>query len=237
MKDKIIQLRKNGLTINQIIKELGCAKSTVSYHINNIGLGGKRHNFLKNISNDTIEKIKILRLESKSYNEILSLTGISEDKIKKICRLFDINISTGRFKAKEINKDDIKNYYIRVKSLRKTADYFSISRDTARKYIPDDLITSSDKISKSQSVINWRKRTKIKLVEYKGGCCEKCGYDKSISALQFHHLDPKEKDFQIGGKSYSFENLKKEVDKCMLVCANCHIEIHEQIRIVNSEAE
>jgi hypothetical protein len=59
--------------------------------------------------------------------------------------------------------------------------------------------------------------------------CERCGYDKCIIALEFHNTDPKEKDFQISGKSLSFENLKNEVDKCMLVCSNCHSEIHDNL--------
>ena len=230
MKEKILELRKNGLSINEIIKELKCAKSTVSYHINKNGLGGVRHKFLSGISDEIINLIKNFRLESKSYDEIVTLIDISEDKLKKICRLFEINVSTGTFKGKLVDKDEVVKYYLTVKSLRKTADFFNISRDTVRKYIPNELIPIKDKISKSQSVINWRKRTKIKLIEYKGGSCEKCNYNKSVSALQFHHLDPKEKDFQIGGSSYSFENLKKEVDKCILVCANCHIEIHEELR-------
>ena len=79
-------------------------------------------------------------------------------------------------------------------------------------------------------MIQWRKRKKIELVKYKGGKCERCGYDKTYEALQFHHINPSEKDFTISGKSYSLERLKKEVDKCIMVCANCHIEIHEELR-------
>ena len=82
--------------------------------------------------------------------------------------------------------------------------------------------------TQSDYVVDWRKRTKVKLVEYKGGCCCRCGYNKSMNVLQFHHLDPAKKDFTIGGKSWSYERLKEEVDKCILVCANCHIEIHEE---------
>lgn len=72
------------------------------------------------------------------------------------------------------------------------------------------------------------RRFKIKCVEYKGGSCEKCGYDKYIGALQFHHLDPNKKDFGLANvKSHKFdEKIKKELDKCILVCANCHFEIH-----------
>lgn len=65
------------------------------------------------------------------------------------------------------------------------------------------------------------------LVEYKGGSCSICGYDKCLSALDFHHLDPSKKDFHISSKkAYSLKKLKPELDKCILVCANCHREIH-----------
>lgn len=73
---------------------------------------------------------------------------------------------------------------------------------------------------------SYYKRTKEKLIEYKGGKCQVCGYNKCASALEFHHLDPSQKDFTISGGTKSFENLKPEVDKCILVCANCHREIH-----------
>jgi hypothetical protein len=75
--------------------------------------------------------------------------------------------------------------------------------------------------------MNWRNRVKIRLIEYKGGKCSVCGYDKPIpSAYDFHHLDPIEKDFNISAKSLSFDRLKEEVDKCVLLCKNCHAEIH-----------
>lgn len=74
---------------------------------------------------------------------------------------------------------------------------------------------------------NSRIKLKEKLVEYKGGKCEICGYDKCITALEFHHLNPEEKEFGIGNNDIlSFEKNKKEVDKCILVCSNCHREIH-----------
>lgn len=78
-----------------------------------------------------------------------------------------------------------------------------------------------------------RRRRKVKkiLVEYKGGCCSRCGYNKCLGALHFHHIDAKEKDFGVGykGNTFALERLKKEVDKCDLVCSNCHAEIHEMI--------
>lgn len=234
MKNEIIELRKKGLTINEIVDKLGCAKSTVSYHINNVGLGGVRDEFLNGITDEIIEKIKAYRLDLKSYNEIKDLINISEDRLIKICRKLKLNAPRNIFKKKELNGEEIIKYYLTVNSLRKTGKYFNLARNTLRQYIPDDIIEINKKTkvvkSKSQCVVDWRKRKKIELVEYKGGCCERCGYNKSIEALQFHHLDPNEKDFAISAKSYSFERLKKEVDKCIMVCANCHIEIHEELR-------
>ena len=60
-------------------------------------------------------------------------------------------------------------------------------------------------------------KRKIKAVEYKGGKCELCKYDKNISALEFHHLNPDEKDFTISGFKCGWEDLKKELDKCIII--------------------
>lgn len=67
-------------------------------------------------------------------------------------------------------------------------------------------------------------------IEYKGGKCEHCGYDKYRGALEFHHKDPSQKDPK-GLKAYKLSRLFAEVDKCVLLCANCHREEHARLRI------
>jgi len=76
-----------------------------------------------------------------------------------------------------------------------------------------------------------RKKVREMAVEYKGSKCEKCRYDRCIDALEFHHIDPNQKDFTISSKGYtrSWERVKTELDKCMILCANCHREVHEKI--------
>lgn len=72
-------------------------------------------------------------------------------------------------------------------------------------------------------------RRKIKLVDLKGGKCEICGYNKNVAALEFHHLDSSLKEFQLDARKLSntnWETILKEADKCILICANCHREIH-----------
>ena len=77
-----------------------------------------------------------------------------------------------------------------------------------------------------KKVLDRRKRIKEQAVEYKGGSCIICGYNRCISALEFHHLNPIEKDFSISEKyTINWKEIKLELDKCILVCANCHREI------------
>ncbi len=79
-------------------------------------------------------------------------------------------------------------------------------------------------------VARFRANIKAKALEYLGNKCSKCGYEKCKRALQFHHTDPSEKDFGISGsENRSWDKVKAELDKCILVCANCHMEIHEEI--------
>lgn len=75
---------------------------------------------------------------------------------------------------------------------------------------------------------NSREDAKIKYVEYKGGKCEICGYCKCFWALDFHHKDPSKKDFGISKirKADFTAKIKEELDKCILLCSNCHRERH-----------
>lgn len=82
-----------------------------------------------------------------------------------------------------------------------------------------------------------RRKIKLNLIAIKGGKCEKCGYNKSISALDFHHKIRNKKTFQVGDgiqRAFSFEKLAKEIKKCELLCSNCHHEKHDEETFSNS---
>jgi hypothetical protein len=73
--------------------------------------------------------------------------------------------------------------------------------------------------------------------EYMGGRkCSRCGYNKTSRALEFHHVDPKTKKFSIGGNGpitrYKWDTVQEELDKCIVLCRNCHAEIHEEKALV-----
>jgi len=178
MKEEILKLRKEGLTYEEIRKQIGCSKATISYH----------------------------------------------------CRKNDLSNPNGVKIPSEEEKLLMQEYYNECGSCIKTSQKFGWSKSTVLKYVKTEkhekLSDEEFRKMKSANVISWRQRTKLKLIEYKGGKCQKCQYDKCVQALEFHHLNPKEKDFTISGKSWSFEKLKKESDKCVLVCNRCHTEIH-----------
>lgn len=71
-----------------------------------------------------------------------------------------------------------------------------------------------------------KRKFKQECVKYKGGCCQRCGYSKCIWAMEFHHRNPAEKKFKIADSPHHSlsETIKKELDKCDLLCVNCHRE-------------
>lgn len=82
---------------------------------------------------------------------------------------------------------------------------------------------------RNQYVKDRRRMLKLKAVEHLGGSCQICNYNKCIQALEFHHLDPTQKEFGISdGDLRSWERIKLELTKCILLCSNCHREVHVQ---------
>lgn len=70
---------------------------------------------------------------------------------------------------------------------------------------------------------------KLQLVREAGGVCSRCGYEKNLAALTWHHLNPKSKSFELDLRHLSNRSeisIRKELAKCRLLCSNCHAEIH-----------
>lgn len=178
-------------------------------------------------------KTEILKLHNSglTYTQIQKKLNCSRGTISHHLKIFVEE-------KRQIKKENKTNLIDEIKSnLPKTKEEFNelyLERLTAREvqffynsfYSKTKVGSTKDNIPK-EYYRDKRYKIKKELVDYKGGKCELCGYNKSLRALQFHHTNPNEKDFNIGGITTLNEMIMKELDKCILVCANCHSEIHD----------
>ena len=106
------------------------------------------------------------------------------------------------------------------------------TRDLAK---PTVLVNGKIRTKSGQWQIKSRRRKKLRAVNYLGGRCVLCGYDKCLGALEFHHLDGKGEKNVDPTKAihqWSWERVKDEIGKCILVCSNCHREVHYGMHVV-----
>ncbi len=178
-----------------------------------------------------INFLKDLIGKNMSTNEISKLSGKSQTTVAYWIKKH--NLSTNHKSFKQIGKKEYGDSRIcpKCQKSREIGDFYQ------RRGKPN-----SSTYCKECTSIQTTERTrdfKQKCVEYKGGQCVTCGYDKCIGALEFHHLNPNSKDFTIAHlRSYTFnEKVTNELDKCILVCANCHREIHSGLLVVPARIE
>jgi transposase len=91
---------------------------------------------------------------------------------------------------------------------------------------------------RAEAVTRRRRKVKTTLVEEAGGACCICGYNRTMRALHFHHLEPSQKRHEINAKgvAIALEKLRAEAHKCVLLCSNCHAEVEDGITLVPATA-
>jgi predicted transcriptional regulator len=176
------------------------------------------------------DKIIKLRNEGLSYNSICKELNCSKATVSYHCRKHNINdIGLRRLKLTSVEIEKLKDYY-KTHTGTQCMVKFNLSRSTVKRYVDNKHIKLSEEELNDKNykrVKSVRQRNKKRAVEYKGSVCVECGYNKCIWALEFHHIDPDEKDFSFSQySSHSWEKIEKEIDKCLLLCANCHRELH-----------
>ncbi len=243
LESKIVALRLENKSMKSIANELECSISTVAWHAKKHGLDGIAASRRKALSDDefisTIPQLvlnEIHELRQKSTNTLKSIsikTGLSFDKIKRIVRIKGWNRSLAFADRK---REIIDSLTRNNGSYKAVMSELGVSKSVVYKHggKSNRVVQTKDERKKSmiEHVNNCRRKRRLELIEYKGGKCAVCGYNKCVRSLAFHHINPQEKDFTLGGRAYSLEVMKREVDKCVLVCANCHGEIHEQIDMI-----
>lgn len=173
------------------------------------------------------DEIIRLRKQKMSVKSIQKVLGCSRSTVSKWCALVREN--------KDIIDENLYHNTVGTKE--------QLGRLNPRKERELDLIKQSILLQqKIPENPNWnniyknmlRKATKAYLVFLFGGSCQICNYKKCHDALGFHHIDPVTKRFQLGGMclTYNLEKILREAKKCVLLCNNCHTEIHVGIQVI-----
>ena len=156
------------------------------------------------------KELETLVKKGKSTRNISKALGVSQTNVRYWLNKFDLKTSSSFFREK-----------YECLSCGETNEEKMMSKGRGRK---------SKSLCRSCHNTNTIKRgqdNKLKAVEYKGEKCTECGYNKCTAALEFHHLDPTEKDPNFTSmRTWGWERIRAEIDKCELFCSNCHREIH-----------
>jgi len=166
----------------------------------------------------------------------------SYDHISKRIQEYNIDISHFYRGKGLVTKGGLEKLIDDGLTQEQIAKYFSLSETTIRYWLKKYQLYRCNKCGTLDKVLFYKsvhttckkcmrrrkKGYKIEAVEYKGGKCIKCGYNKCLAALDFHHRDPLEKDPDWRNllRKRSLESIKSELDKCDLLCKNCHTELH-----------
>jgi hypothetical protein len=123
-------------------------------------------------------------------------------------------------------------YYLKIKDSPEFREHQKIYQKKYRKTHQQPLkkyVQTHKKQIYERNKISMKKLSrskKVRAVEYLGGKCSICGYNKCMAALDFHHKNGDDKYMSIGKLLIrSWDTIQKELDKCVLLCANCHREI------------
>lgn len=183
-----------------------------------------------------------LRKKGKSYNYIVEKIGCSKATVSYHCKRN--GMAPEKSSSRKVTDEYIKQANIIYKNntlketfkiLKSEFPNIDVTKKTLKIYLKPKLKRSltvkERKKRRIESVKKRRKKLRLMSIDYLGGKCSKCGYNDCIDALETHHVDPNEKDFSLSmrGLTRSWKKIKKELDKCILVCANCHREIHYEL--------
>jgi hypothetical protein len=222
-KESLELLLERGFTIDQIAQRTGKAPSTVSYWI-------EAHR-LQPVHRDTharpleVDRAGLERLVAagRTVAEMAAELGVTTVTVRRRLARFGLQTAATRRillarAALEAGLDSV----VMPCAVHGETDFVREGRGYYR-----------CKRCRMEGVTRHRRKMKSILVADAGGRCCVCGYDRSVAALEFHHLDRDTKRMAIGsGGALSLETLRAEAKKCVLVCSNCHAEIEAGVSTV-----
>ncbi len=159
-----------------------------------------------------------------SSYKIAEITNHGQTTIRYWLKKYNLKTNHKEFTKNPYTTDTQKQCSVCKEVLSKTKEFF---------YVDKEGCSSQCKKCHQKKCKKRLRNYKQECVDYKGGKCIVCNYNRSIDALDFHHLDPSKKEFDISKSSKSFKNLKEELNKCVILCSNCHRELHAGLITLN----
>lgn len=219
-KQSLELLLGQGLSIERIAKRFGKDSSTVSYWMKKHGLVSSHRE--KHAAKGGIEEEWLAGLVEMGMTiaEIAEAVALSKATVRHWLRKYGLRTKNG-----------VGTRRPGVASAAREAGMLSTTMTCPRHGETEFKIEGRGyyrcKQCRAESVVRHRQKLKAILVEEAGGRCVICGYSRHVQALQFHHIDPREKRLQLSGHgvTYSLARLREEARKCVVLCANCHVEV------------
>jgi transposase len=219
-KQSLERLLDRGESIERIAKRFGKDPSTVSYWMKKYGLTSpyaEKHAARGGIERERLDALVEAGL---SIAEIAAAVGRSKSAVRHWLRRYELQ-TRGSAGRKAVGK----------KRAARGAGALTIEMSCPHRgettFVLEGRGYYRCRRCRAECVVRHRQKVKATLVAEAGGCCVLCGHDRNIRALQFHHRYPSEKRLEVSGRgvTYSMETLRAEAKKCVLLCANCHVDI------------
>jgi transposase len=220
---------EQGLSLAEIGRRLGRHESTVAYWVAHHGLSAVHADRCAARGGLAREQLKELVDRGMSIGEIADEVDRSKATVRHWLSRYELSTANPHRGARQ--------------ALTKAAKDAGVSRTTMpcsrhgdSEFVADRRGYFKCARCRSEAVTRRRKRVKAILVAEAGGRCALCGYDRCQAALEFHHLVPVEKDFELShrGITRSLARARAEAAKCVLLCSNCHAEVEVGFAAINT---
>jgi len=171
-----------------------------------------------------IEKLKAYLAEGLSLTAISKKEGRSLGSVRYWAVTYGLKSNFKNFKEEPYHKTNVvdgKRHCTRCDQWKFVDEFGPKGKKQTHHYCRPCLYAYQQERGKAR---------KKKVIELMGGKCVRCGYFRNYAALEFHHLDPSKKEINIAGNGIkgSWKRLMAELQKCILICSNCHREEHHQ---------
>jgi transposase len=220
-----------GLSLAEIGRRFDLHEATVSYWVKKHGL--EAANRAKHVSRGGIARddLEVLVAAGKSIAEIAEAVDRSKATVRHWLIRYGLKTHHGRGRRPSGQAEAAKQ-----------AGLVTVTMHCARHGETDFWLTGRGyyrcKRCRSDAVARRRRKVKTILVQEAGGACCICGYDRTMRALHFHHVEPSQKRHEINAKgvAIALDKLRAEAQKRVLLCSNCHAEVEDGMSSIPADA-